>query len=281
MAMIDDVKNEMEELISKYTDWWKSRPNFDKWKDKKIHDEYGKDSVINTIKHYVPDLSNKRILDLGCGMGGMSVAFILNNIRNVISIDLNVDYCKITKLRGLKYGLQMNIVNGVAEFIPLKDNSIDVVIMSEVIEHVDDPELVLNEINRILRLDGKVFITVVNKYTIKDPHYHMFFINWLPKNIAEMYIKLRKKDKKYDFKDRQKLSEMHYFTFSEFEKLANKYGFEVIDIFMDKILNPENIHNINLKNKIKFMKKLRINKLLYKIAKLFMVQSYSLLLIKK
>jgi len=69
------------------------------------------------------------------------------------------------------------------EQLPFKD-SFDIVTCWDVLEHVQDPERVLREINRVLKSQGRLFITVVNKYAIRDPHYHLAFINWLPNSVT-------------------------------------------------------------------------------------------------
>ncbi len=47
-----------------------------------------------------------------------------------------------------------------AHSLPFKDNSIEAVICAEVLEHVKDPEVVINEINRVLTGSGSVYVSV-------------------------------------------------------------------------------------------------------------------------
>lgn len=44
--------------------------------------------------------------------------------------------------------------------IPLEKNSVDTVIMTEVLEYLDKPQQVLSEINRVLKIDGVCIISV-------------------------------------------------------------------------------------------------------------------------
>lgn len=55
-------------------------------------------------------------------------------------------------------GPQVDAV-GVAEALPCEDNSFDVILCTQVLEHVDDPRQVLSEIRRVLRPRGVVYLS--------------------------------------------------------------------------------------------------------------------------
>lgn len=60
-----------------------------------------------------------------------------------------------------------------AESIPLKSNSIDWVICTEVIEFINDPRQMLSEVNRVLKSGGKVFLTAPFLYRIHGSPYDL------------------------------------------------------------------------------------------------------------
>lgn len=212
--------------------------------------------------------------------GGAIVA-LLKDGYDVTGLDFNMDYCRITKLRGRRYSINIRVVNGAGEFLPFKDEQFDIITCIGVLEHVKDPQQVLNEVNRILKPNGKAFVDVINKYGFKDPHYHLRFINWMPKNVAEWYIKMRGHTKNdMLFKDTQKLSEMHYFTFNELKKLANTIGFDVEDILLQKINNPSEIRNPQILKLITILKRLKIEGIAYSSLRQFYLAGFSLILTK-
>jgi SAM-dependent methyltransferase len=110
----------------------------------------------------------------------------------------------------------------------------------DVVEHVQNPEQLLAELARVLRPGGRALLTVINRYAFRDPHYHMPLLNWLPRRLAEALIERRGRSKGgAAFSDRQKLSEMHYYTMAGFRRLAARHGFRVGDIREDRVRRGE------------------------------------------
>jgi ubiquinone/menaquinone biosynthesis C-methylase UbiE len=184
----DEIEEKLHELIVKWTNFMKWHPKYEKWVEDRIWQEKHQEERINSLKENFNSLLGKRILDLGCGMGGLTVALAKEKL-DVIALDFNPDYCKITKLRGERYKLKVEIINSMGEYLPFRNESIDIVCLFDVLEHVQEPIKVLNETYRVLKPSGGAIVTFVNRYTLKDPHYHLLFINWMPGRLVEWYIK--------------------------------------------------------------------------------------------
>ena len=136
--------------------------------------------------------------------------------------------------------MSLPVVNGAGEQLPFGDTSFDLVIAWDVVEHVQNPALLLAELARVLRPGGRVLLTVINRFAFRDPHYHLPLLNWLPRPLAEAIIERRGRSKRgADFSDRQRLSEMHYYTMAGFRQLAARYGFRVGDIREDRVRRNE------------------------------------------
>jgi len=108
--------------------------------------------------------SGKKVLDLGCGTGYGSF-LIYQNHNEVVGIDISqkaINYAK-KKYKGPTYLICS------AENLPFNNEVFDAVIAFEIIEHVSDPQKVINEIKRVLKNDGQLFISspnLKNFYTI-------------------------------------------------------------------------------------------------------------------
>jgi len=59
--------------------------------------------------------------------------------------------------------------------IPRKDNTYDGILNTEVLEHVNNPEKVIGEMYRVLKKDGKLFMTVPQMYCIHQEPYNFYY----------------------------------------------------------------------------------------------------------
>jgi 2-polyprenyl-3-methyl-5-hydroxy-6-metoxy-1,4-benzoquinol methylase len=235
-----DAEREAE-LIERIDHWlahmaW--RPDFARWREGRIWQERQQADRLRLIARYGGALPGRRILDLGGGMGGTSVALALAGAAP-LAFEYNRAYCDIIRLRAARYNLALPVVSGAGERLPFADASFDLLICWDVIEHVQDPERLLAELARVLRPGGRALITVINRFAFRDPHYHLPLLNWLPRRLAEALIARRGRHKGGDFSDRQTLSEMHYYTMPGFRRLAARHGFRVGDIREDRVRRGE------------------------------------------
>lgn len=113
---------------------------------------------------YFPLLPNDVVLDLGCGEGRHCINAYLH--ENVIAIGVDISFRDLQTTRNKfesfaalgqgKFYLQQ--VNGAK--LPFADSSIDKVICSEVLEHIANYSAFLQEIDRVLKPDGLLAISV-------------------------------------------------------------------------------------------------------------------------
>lgn len=103
------------------------------------------------------------LLDIGCGS-----ALVADRLVDLPIHYLGLDYGghHITyaskKYRDRRQRLRASFLNGAAEDLPLASGSVDVVVLSEVIEHLVRPELAVWEISRVLRPGGALVLTTNN-----------------------------------------------------------------------------------------------------------------------
>jgi ubiquinone/menaquinone biosynthesis C-methylase UbiE len=115
--------------------------------DQKARDEF----IDRMIVKYKPG----KILDLGAGGGPYSNKLIKAGFEYV-----SQDYCQLNNelIREGEYRVIDIVCN--AECIPVNDESFDYVICTEVLEHVENPDLILAEISRVLKRDGIFLLTI-------------------------------------------------------------------------------------------------------------------------
>jgi 2-polyprenyl-3-methyl-5-hydroxy-6-metoxy-1,4-benzoquinol methylase len=95
----------------------------------------------------------RRVLEIGCGAGGMLAP--LAQFGEVHGIDIATDYvhaCAEHKLA--------RMLAGSGDALPFADHTFDVVALFDVIEHIPDERATLAEVRRVLRPGGTVFLSV-------------------------------------------------------------------------------------------------------------------------
>jgi methionine biosynthesis protein MetW len=100
-----------------------------------------------------------RILDIGCGDGALTARIKeIANATETYGIDLDPKKVKTALSRGID-ALQLDID---ANDFPFIDNYFDLVYCGELIEHLKDPDHLIDEIRRILRANGLCLIDTPN-----------------------------------------------------------------------------------------------------------------------
>jgi ubiquinone/menaquinone biosynthesis C-methylase UbiE len=193
-------------------------------------------SHLKNLEKHISDLKDKKILDLGSGRGDFLI-YLTQNKYNIIGLEKNPDYISIIREKAGKENLNVNLFQGEAENLPFENNVFEFINCNEITEHVNKPEKLLFECCRVLKEGGQMYVSFHNRFGIYDYHYHLWFINWLPRVFADKFIKLIGKEKKYTKAGFQKLSEMHYYTYPQIIKLLKKYNFKIKDTRKEKIKN--------------------------------------------
>ncbi len=206
------------------------RPDYAAWREKRIWQERYQAERLAIIEQFGGALAGRQILEISCGMGGTLVALAQAGAHPVAT-EFNHAYCTIASQRSQRYDLNLPIINAVGEDIPFADNSFDLAICWDIVEHVQNPAAMLRELRRVVRPGGRVLLTIINRWAWRDPHYHIRGLNWLPRPLADRIVARRTQSKQaMGLQDRQRLSEMHYYTLEQFRRLAGQSGFQVADM---------------------------------------------------
>lgn len=225
-----NVDRQLAEAIDPWLEHMRWRANFDEWRERRINQERYQEARLCQIEQLGGPLDRQVMLDVGAGMGGFAVAAALRGTA-IAACEFNRDYCRIIRLRAARHAIRLPVYNAVGEALPFADSSFDTVVSWDVIEHVQSPAAMLRELNRVLVPRGLALVTAINRWAWKDPHYHIRGLNWLPRAWAEGIIARRGRSKEgAAFHDMQRLSEMHYFSYPAFVRLAHRSGFGVHDL---------------------------------------------------
>ncbi len=101
------------------------------------------------------DVRGQSLLDLGCGAGENSVYFAMKG-ANCVASDYSPGMVDVALQLAAKNGVQVEgkVVN--AMDIDYPDNTFDIVYASNLLHHIPQPEVTIQEIHRVLKPGGKM-----------------------------------------------------------------------------------------------------------------------------
>lgn len=216
------------EVAEKQIPWLDEKhPNYERWKRaREISIERGK--FVRSIISKVRKCQNLKILDVGSGEGGTSKVLSRDNI--VTSFDTN----KIRLLRQQNSFSNFNLLCGSSSSLPFKNNSFDLIILQDVLEHLDSRDKLINNIYNLLNDNGMIYLSTPNKFSviniIADPHWGVPLVSLLNRDSVRKY-----------FLNYFRKSEMNRKDIAELLSLKNIY-----ELFGDKFeVQLFTIHSVN------------------------------------
>lgn len=150
-----------EELASR---WWDPNSEF-----KPLHE-------INPLRlEYIDrraSLKGKTVVDVGCGGGILAESMALKG-ANVLGIDMGKAPLSVASLHKLESGAELEYQQITAEELADKEaGKYDVVTCMEMLEHVPDPASVIAACSKLVKPDGHVFFSTINR----NPKSYLFAI---------------------------------------------------------------------------------------------------------
>lgn len=113
---------------------------------------------------------NDKVLEIGCDSGLFSLIF-KGKFQSVDyqAVEVSPERMKTAVARGIK----VTAVDIDKEKLPFADNSFDLVLLTEVIEHLSNPLLILSEIRRVVKPAGNVIVSTPNSVGLFARYNHL------------------------------------------------------------------------------------------------------------
>jgi len=127
----------------------------------------GTKHIVEYFLEYIDQGSS--ILDIGCGRG-TAIRFMQNKrpdlkIKGITLSPQEVEICR-----------DLDVTLADMHILPYKDNFFDAIFCKDTLEHAISPPIAIAEMNRVLKLKGKLFIAIPDKTWIKDKQ-HIIVLN--------------------------------------------------------------------------------------------------------
>lgn len=157
----------------------------------RITEESMESARVDRLEKIVGSLRGKSILSVGCGTGGFA---IIANERGAIvdGTDPDERAIAIAQQKAKNHGLDpQRFKVGIAERLPYPDHAFDLVHCFTVLEHVQSVEKTLQEMLRVCKNNGLLYINSPNYLHAYEGHYKLFFPPLLPKSLGRLYLRMR------------------------------------------------------------------------------------------
>jgi 2-polyprenyl-3-methyl-5-hydroxy-6-metoxy-1,4-benzoquinol methylase len=238
-----------------------AHPNYERWhRAREI--SHDRAEFVKKILSTDISLSGLNILDIGAGEGSTSA--LLSEHNSVFSLEPKPERLKkITTTDSLK-PVQADCLN-----LPFKQESFDLIILQDVIEHLKISEKFINELNILLKEEGLIYLSTPNRLSvfniISDPHWGLPFLSLFNrKQIKELFIKFfREEDyNRHDIAELLSLDRINKIFGKQFSIMLCT-NFSVNHLLNDgKGIIWSNFH-LRL---VKLVKKLKLDKILLKLS---------------
>jgi 2-polyprenyl-3-methyl-5-hydroxy-6-metoxy-1,4-benzoquinol methylase len=170
--------NELPGKMALNSDWLiaAGHPNAQLWRN--YHDfAPARGELACTLLQAITEIKNQRILDLGCGFGG--VAQVLAQAGGIV-FAVDQDWTRLEHFAYASRTLTPPRLRMSATALAFKTESIDLVVMIDVLEHIETPALIFSEITRVLKPGGWIYLVTPNRWSLlnlmSDPHWNLPFV---------------------------------------------------------------------------------------------------------
>ena len=183
MTTID--KKEIEKFSKLAKDWWNPKGKF-----KPLHlfnptrIKFIKEKLIFHFRlnnNNAAPLKGLKILDIGCG-GGLLCEPLNRLGAQMTGIDASSNNIEVAKLHAKEMNLNIKYIHCSPENLNFK-NEFDVILNMEVVEHVSDINLFINNCSNLIQKKGIMFVATINK-NLKSYFFAIlgaeYILRWLP-----------------------------------------------------------------------------------------------------
>ena len=173
--------------------------------------------------------SGLRVLDVGCNAGTQCRMWARLG-HQVTGLDINAPLLNLARQRAEADGLVIQFDVGSATALPYADESFDVCLLPELLEHVIDWQACLNEAIRVLRPGGYLYLSTTNALCPKQQEFELPLYSWYPSWLKRHYERLSVTTRP-ELVNHARYPAVHWFTYRSLSKYLSARGLRCMDRF--------------------------------------------------
>ena len=161
---------------------------------------YYDESVINRLNDMKLLKEDMTVLDLGAGDGYLSRR-VAGAVKKVIAVDISAEMLRALAKKAAEEGISnIKTLEGDACDMPVEDSSIDLLCANMFLHHIEEPELVIKEMKRVLKPGGKVFLADLKEHSNSElkERMHDFWQGFSTEDVTEWFGKCGFRDIQLD-----------------------------------------------------------------------------------
>ena len=165
-------------------------------------------------------LEDACLLDVGAGQGG-AVLEALHRGADASGVEPGPEFAALARRRLDEAGYDPERIHQTGgESLPFADDTFDYSISLQVLEHVEDPRPLLEEMYRVLKPGGEAVVRCENYLAFREQHYRVPWLPLLPKLLGSLYLRALGRDPSF------LNNYVFYSTYPQIWRLASEVGFE-------------------------------------------------------
>jgi 2-polyprenyl-3-methyl-5-hydroxy-6-metoxy-1,4-benzoquinol methylase len=169
------------------------------------------------------------VVDIGCNAGGQCSMWAEAGHR-IHGLDVNKPLLNLARKRAELAGHEIDYKLGSATELPWPDESMNVCIATELLEHVSDWRICLSEFGRILRPGGVLFLTTTNAMCPHQCEFNLPLYSWYPAR-AKHYFERLAVTTRPELANHAIYPAVHWFTPYGLARELGRRGFSSLDRF--------------------------------------------------
>lgn len=188
-----------------------------------------RDTVLRAMTRHHSVERPLNVVDIGCNAGTMCMAWAELG-HNVHGLDVSEPLIELGRKRAASAGYTIDLQIGSAVELPWTDESMDVCVCLELLEHVADWERCLSEIVRVLQPGGMLYLATSNKLCPKQQEFNLPLYSWYPARLKR-YIEHLAVTTRPDLANFATYPAVNWFSFYSLRAALVHSDFECLDRF--------------------------------------------------